>query len=185
MSRSIHELVITIGGLHGSGRSTNAKNLAKTLGLRYISTGILFRERAEELGVSLEEMNRIAEKDSDFDNWLDNRTREESRKRGVVIDANLSAWMAEDPDLKVFVTCPFEVRVRRIASREGREYSDVEKETRMREESERERYLEYYGVDVSDLSVYDVILNTSLFSVEGTANILKNVVDQYVSGETL
>ncbi len=183
MPRPIHELVITVGGLHGSGRSTNAKLLAESLGLRYISTGILFRERAEELGVSLEEMNRIAEEDPDFDNWLDNRTREESRKRGVVIDANLSAWMAEDPDLKIYVTCTFEERVGRIASRECRDYSEVEKETRMREESELERYKEYYGVDVSDLSVYDVILNTSLFSIEAVANILKNIVDQYVSGE--
>jgi len=175
--------VITVGGHHGSGRSTNAKNLAESLGLKYISTGMLFRERAEELGVSLEEMNRIAEEDPDFDNWLDNRTREESRKRGVVIDANLSAWMAEDPDLKIFVTCPFEERVRRIADREGREYSEVEHETRTREESERARYLDYYGVDISDLSVYDVFLNTGLFSVEAMAHILKNIVDQYVSGE--
>lgn len=183
MPRAIHELVITVAGHHGSGRSTNAKLLAEALGLRYISSGMLFRERAEELGVSLEEMNRIAERDRDFDNWLDNRTREESRKRGVVIDANLSAWMAEDPDLKVFVTCPFETRVRRISDREGRDYSEVEQETKMREASELERYKDYYGVDVSDLSVYDVILNTGLFSIDAVANILKNIVDQYVSGE--
>jgi len=114
--------------------------LAEQLGLRYISTGMLFRERAEELGVSLEEMNRIAEANRDFDNWLDNRSKEESMKRGVVIDANLSAWMAEDPDLRIFVTCPFEVRVRRMADREGRSFVDVERETRMREESELQRY---------------------------------------------
>ena len=148
MPRPVDELVITVAGNHGSGRSTNAQNLAESLGLRYISTGLLFRERATELGVSLEKMNRIASEDPDFDNWLDNRTREESRKRGVVIDANLSAWMAEDPDLKIFVTCPFDVRVARIADREDRDISDVEQETRMREESERVRYKDYYGVDI-------------------------------------
>jgi cytidylate kinase len=183
LPRAIHELVITVGGYHGSGRSTNAKLLAESLGLRYISTGMLFRERAEELGVSLEEMNRNAEEDPDFDNWLDNRTREESRKRGVVIDANLSAWMADDPDLKIFVTCPFEERVRRIADRECRDYTEVEHETRKREESELARYNEYYGVDISDLTVYDAILNTGLFSIKAVAHILKNIVDQYVSGE--
>ena len=183
MPRPVEELVITIAGNHGSGRSTNAKLLAEALGLKYISTGMLFRERAEELGVSLEEMNKIAAEDPDFDNWLDNRTKEESRKRGVVIDANLSAWMAEDPDLRIFVTCPFEVRVKRIADRENREYGDVEKETRVREESELIRYKEYYGVDISDLSVYDVILNTSLYDVEGVLHILKCIVDQYISSE--
>lgn len=181
MPRPVKELVITLAGHHGSGRTTNAKLLAESFGLRYISTGMLFRERAEELGVSLEEMNRIAAKDREFDNWLDNRTKEESMKRGIVIDANLSAWMAEDPDLRVYVTCPFEDRVKRIADREGREYADVEQETCAREELELKRYKEYYDVDIDDLTVYDIILNTGIFSIEASARILKNIVEEYLN----
>ena len=183
MPRPVEELVITLAGHHGSGRTTNAKLLAESLGLRYISTGMLFRERAEELGVSLEEMNRIASNEKEFDNWLDNRTKEESRRRGIVIDATLSAWMAEDPDLRIFVTCPFEERVRRIADREGRDYDEVEQETRAREELEQRRYHDYYGVDINDLTVYDVILNTGIFGIEASARILKSLVEEYVSGE--
>ncbi len=181
MPRPVKELVITLAGHHGSGRTTNAKLLAESFGLRYISTGMLFRERAEELGVSLEEMNRIAAKDREFDNWLDNRTKEESMKRGIVIDANLSAWMAEDPDLRVYVTCPFEDRVKRIADREGREYADVKQETCAREELELKRYKEYYDVDIDDLTVYDIILNTGIFSIEASARILKNIVEEYLN----
>jgi len=181
MPRPVKELVITLAGHHGSGRTTNAKLLAESFGLRYISIGMLFRERAGELGVSLEEMNRIAAKDREFDNWLDNRTKEESMKRGIVIDANLSAWMAEAPDLRVYVTCPFEDRVKRIADREGREYGDVEKETRAREELELRRYKEYYDVDIDDLTVYDIILNTGIFSIEASARILKNIVEEYLN----
>jgi cytidylate kinase len=183
LGRPLKELVITVAGHHGSGRSTNAKLLADCLGLNYISTGILFRERAEELGISLEEMNKIAGEDPLFDNYLDERTMSESRKRGVVIDANLSAWMAEDPDIRIFVTCPFDERVERIALREGRENTEVEKETKSREESERKRYLEYYGIDINDLSIYDVVLNTSLFTVVGNSRILKCIIDEYVTGE--
>lgn len=181
MPRPVKELVITLAGHHGSGRTTNAKLLAESFGLKYISTGMLFRERAEELGVSLEEMNRIACDDKKFDNWLDDRTKEESRKRGVVIDATLSAWMAEEPDLRIFITCPFEDRVRRISDREGRDYGEVEQETRAREELELRRYHEYYDVDIDDLTVYDVILNTGIFSIEASARILKNIVEEYLN----
>jgi cytidylate kinase len=180
----IHEsrgLVITISGYHGSGRSSQAKKIAESFDLKYISSGKLFRERAEELGVSLEEMNRLATKDSEFDNWLDNRTKIESQKGSVVIDANLSAWMAEDPDLRIFFTCPLGERVRRIAERENRPYDEVEHETKSREDLEHQRYLDYYNLDDSDLSVYDVIINTGLFSLEATARILKNIIEEYLS----
>jgi cytidylate kinase len=183
LPRQVDELVITVAGHHGSGRSTHARLLAESLGLRYISSGMIFRNRAEELGVSLEEMNKIAAEDPEFDRWLDEQTTIESRNRGLVVDANLSAWMADDPDVKIYVTCPYEERVKRIASREEREYDEVDHETKAREALERDRYLEYYGVDVDDLTVYDVILNTSLFSIEATSRILKAVIEEYVSGE--
>jgi cytidylate kinase len=53
----------------------------------------------------------------------------------------------------------------------------------VREELELLRYKEYYGVDISDLSVYDVIINTSLYDVDGVLHILKCIVDQYISSE--
>ncbi len=84
---------------------------------------------------------------------------------------------------EIYVTCPFDVRVKRIADREGRELSEVEQETRVREDFEQHRYKAYYGIDLSDLSVYDVIINTSLFSVEAISHILKCIVDQYIASE--
>ncbi len=176
-------LVITVAGLHGSGRSTQANRLAEVFNLRYISTGIVFRDRAKELGISLEEMNRRASEDDSFDRFLDARAKMESRKGGVVIDANLSAWMAEDPDLKFYLITPFEERVRRIAGREMRSIEMVEAETRAREEMERERYKRYYGVDIDDLTVYDLILNTGPFDADSVAHILKNVVEAYMNEE--
>ena len=144
---------------------------------------MIFRNRADELGVSLEEMNIIASKDPEFDRWLDKQTTIESRNRGIVIDANLSAWMAENPDITIFVTCPYETRIRRIANREGREYDEVDHETKARETLEKERYLEFYEVDIDDLTIYDVILNTDLFSIEASSRILKAIVEEYLSGE--
>jgi cytidylate kinase len=175
------DLVITVAGPHGSGRSTQARILAESYDLRYVSAGMVFRERAQELGLSLEEMSRKAAEDRDFDNYLDARTKEESRRGGVVIDATLSGWMAEDTDLRIYLSCPLEERVRRISEREGRDVEEVDRETRFREENELRRFSECYGVDLEDLSVYDLVVNTGLFDADGVARILKNVVDEYLS----
>jgi cytidylate kinase len=172
-------LVITVSGFHGSGRSTHAKKLAETFGLRYVSSGTIFRQMAEERGISLEEMSNLTEKDPELDKLIDERAKGESEKGGVVIDATLSGWMARDPDIRIFLTTPFEARIRRIAKREGIPYEEAEMETKIREESERERFMKYYNVDTADLSIYDVILNTELYKPEGTARILKSVVEEY------
>lgn len=175
------DLVITIAGPHGSGRSTQARFIADTYDLRYVSAGTLFRERAEELGLSLEEMSRRVAMEQDFDNYLDSRTKEESRRGGVVIDATLSGWMAEKPDLRIHLRCPLEERVRRIAEREGRALEEVERETRFREENELRRFRELYGVDLEDLSVYDLVVNTGFFEADGVSRILKKVIDEYLT----
>ena len=173
-------LVITIAGPHGSGRSTQATRLSETFGLRYVSTGSLFRTRASELNVNLEDMTRIAAKDPEFDKFLDSRAKEECRKGGIVLDATLSGWMAEDPDLKIYLTAPLPERVRRISEREGRDYAEVEHETRVRENIEKERFKRYYGIDIDDLTNYDLVLNTGLFNIEEVADILKNIVETYM-----
>lgn len=178
MSR--RKLVITVAGPHGSGRTTQAIRLAETFKLQYVSTGTLFRERAAQLGVSLEEMTRIAAEDDSFDKFIDDRAKQETRKRGVVLDATLSGWVAEDPDIRIYLTAPLEVRVQRIANREKKGTEEVEKETRLREEAEVQRFQRYYGFDIADLARYDVVLNTALADADGIANILKNVVKVYL-----
>jgi len=125
--KSKRGLVLTVAGPHGSGRSTQATKLAEYFKLRYVSTGTLFRERAAELGVSLEEMSRIAAGDDAFDRFLDDRAKGETRKGSVVLDATLSGWVAVKPDLRIYISAPLDVRVKRIASRENRDIEEVKK----------------------------------------------------------
>jgi CMP/dCMP kinase len=177
---SKRRLVITIAGPHGSGRTTQAKRLAETFNLRYVSTGTMFREKAQQLGVSISEMSKIAASDDTFDRFLDDRAKEETKKGGVVLDATLSGWVAEDPDIRIYLTAPLDVRLKRIADREKRSALEVENETRHRETVELERFLRYYGYNITDLTIYDIVLNTALANEDGVANILKNVVEVYM-----
>jgi cytidylate kinase len=175
-------LVITVSGLHGSGRSTHARMLAEVFGLRYVSSGTIFRQMAEERGVALNDMSKLSDEDPYFDKLIDERTKEETKKGGVVVDATLSGWMAQEPNLRIFLTTPLEARMSRIASREGISIEAAREETLVREASERERFKTYYGIDIADLSIYDVILNTELFDPAGTARILKRIVEEYCEG---
>ena len=184
MSKNKHSrrgLVITVAGHHGSGRSTQAKLLAETFKLRYVSTGTIFRDRADELKISLEELNVRSKADPGFDKWLDERAKNETLKGNVVLDATLSGSIAEKPDLRIFLKAPFDVRVQRIAEREGFSMKHAEEETRIREAAEKERFKQFYNIDIDDLTIYDLVLNTGLFGIEDCAHILKTVVEDYQS----
>ncbi len=163
--------VITVSGPHGTGKSTYAKALAEALGLRYVCAGELFRDLAKEKKMSLETFSSLAAKDPAIDKLIDERTKTEARKGGVVIDAQLGAWMLKElADVKLLMVAPDEVRFKRIAERDGTSIESAKKETMAREQIQKQRYKKYYGIDVDDLGIYDLTIDTSLYPVEKTAS---------------
>lgn len=50
-------MIITISGDIGSGKSTTGKLLAKKLDYKYLSTGAIQRQIAEEMGMTTLELN--------------------------------------------------------------------------------------------------------------------------------
>ena len=168
--------VITVGGLHGTGKTTYARELSEALGLRHISAGEIFRELADIRGMTLDELNRTAQTESAIDREVDERIGNEASKGNVVLDGQLTAWMAKDKaDLKILLISPKEIRLNRIAMRDGLSLEEAEKRTLGREETEKERYKRYYGIDVSDPSIYDLIVDTNLYPLEEIKKILKNI----------
>lgn len=177
--------VITVSGPHGTGKSTYAKALAEALGLRYISAGRMFRDLAKERKMSLEDFSTLAAKDPAVDRLIDERTKAEAKKGGVVIDAQLGAWMAGDlADVKLLLVAPDEVRFKRIAERDGTSVDSAQKETIAREQIQKDRYKKYYGIDVGDLSVYDLKIDTSQHSVEKTTLLVIAEVRSFLAKKT-
>jgi len=174
-------LVVTISGLHGSGKSTYAKALAEEFKLRHVSAGQLFREIARGKGLSMEELIQSTADDSGIDNLIDNRTKREAEKGDVILDGQLAGWMAKDKaSLKIFLTAPEDVRVRRIAERDSIDLEKARAQTVLREKAERERYKKYYNIDITDISIYDLIMDTSLLPIEESIKILKNIISDYI-----
>ncbi len=175
-------LVITVSGAAGTGKSVNAKSLASKLGLRLVSAGQMFRRIAEEKNLTLEEFSKLAENDTKFDLELDQRIRQEAEKGDVVLEGRLVAWMTKDMGAyRIRLNCPLGIRIKRIAEREDRPLHEVELETESREESERKRYRELYNIDIDDFTIYDLILNTSIYTAEATTKILEFAVEEYAT----
>lgn len=175
-------LVIAIAGPHGSGKSTHARRLAEYLGLKYFSAGRMFREMAENREISLLEFTRMVDNDERFDKSVDEQTKLEAEKGGVVLDGLLSAWMAgELANLKLYLAAPEEARFRRIALRDGIRFAEARDKTLERDRKEKERFKRFYNIDIDYVAIYDLILNTELFEPDGTTRILKKVVDEYLA----
>jgi len=81
-------MIITISGEPGSGKSTIAKALAEKFNLKLYSEGDFFRELAEEKGVSLLELNKMAEDDPSIDEAVEEKAKKlvEEAKDDFVID---------------------------------------------------------------------------------------------------
>jgi cytidylate kinase len=172
--------VITIGGLHGTGKSSVADAVANRFNLRRMSAGVIFRQLAQERNLTLEEFSRVAEGNEDIDRLIDDKLREEAKKGNAVIDGQLAAWMAGDnADLKILLIASVENRIKRISERDETDYEYARRETITREGSEKARYFEYYGVDVSDHSTYDLIINTDKYDLEEVIRIVFVAIEEF------
>lgn len=163
-------LVVTIGGPHGTGKSTYAKMIAKQFKLRYVSAGQFFRDLAKQRGVSLEELSRQAAKSQEIDRLIDERSAAEAAKGNVVVEGQLAGWMTKDrAQVRVYLKAPDEVRIARIAHRDRLDYEVARRQTLEREQIQRDRYKRYYGIDIDNLSLYNVVIDTGNRSIESTS----------------
>ncbi len=173
--------VITIGGLHGTGKSSVADIVAKRFGLKRVSAGVIFRELAKKRGLTLEEFSIVAEDDESIDRELDALLKTTAMKGNVLLDGQLAGWMAGDyANFKILLTASVDARVKRIAERDEVSLEHARRETLNREKSERERYLEFYGVDISDQSIYDLVLNTEKYDLQGVIKVLTTAIETFL-----
>ncbi len=176
-------MIITISGLPGSGTSTVSKILSRCIGVEVVSAGDIFRNMAKERRLTLEEFGKSALDNEEIDRELDRFQKKiasdaRSAAADVILEGRLSAWMAE-PDLAVFVTAPLNVRAARVSHREGTLLSDAATEIRERELCEAARYEKYYGIDVDDPRIYDLVINSGNWDQYGVAKIVAAAVDAH------
>ncbi|MHA1931469.1 MAG: (d)CMP kinase [Promethearchaeota archaeon] len=164
-------MILTISGLHGTGKSTVGKMISQKLGIRYYSTGQAFRDLAKEKNFTLEEFTDFVEKNPDVDKKLDDKIIEIALKGNVIIDSQLSAYILESiADFKILLTCSLETRVNRMAERDNSLYKEKLNETLIREKSELARFNKLYDIDLTDRlkikNLYNLIIDTTELTIK-------------------
>jgi len=169
-------MILTVGGPIGSGKTTVASAVAKRFNLRHISAGVIFREMARQKDLSLTDFSKLAETDNSFDELVDARQKELASEGNAIVDGRLSGRFI-DGDIKIWLTAPFKLRAQRVAKREEVDITTARADMQKREKSEATRYKKIYSIDIYDLSHYDVVLNTALWSAEGVIEIIETLIE--------
>ena len=80
--------------------------------------------------------------------------------------------MVSNADLKIWILASLDCRAARIAEREEKSYDLAFSETTAREKSEKDRYKSYYDIDIDDLSIYDLVINSEKWDKKELAEVV-------------
>lgn len=170
---------IAITGDLGSGKSTVAKILAQKINYEYISTGLIQRKMAEDLGMNTLELNYYSEHNHEIDDAIDNYLKSiDGNEKKYVLDSRL-AWHFVKQTFKVYLTVNPEVAALRVMADTQRTNEptaqDMEERIQIlleRQNVENRRYQKLYGVDCRDIKNYDYVLDTSNYSIKEVVDLI-------------
>jgi predicted cytidylate kinase len=171
-------MIITIGGPPGSGQTTVGRLLAEKLNYEFISTGMVFRDMANERKLTLPKFGEMALQNPEIDKELDRRIVAIAReKKKLVLEGRLAAHMLHlngIKSFKVWIDADISTRSNRISGREGKNPDNVMEEIQVRQKCEHDRYEKIYGIDLDSLAVYDHVVHSDNMTPE-------QIVDEIIS----
>src|SRR3989344_7224478 len=169
--------LITLSGLPGSGKSSTADRVAELLHYRRFSSGDFMRAIASKHNVTVDEVNRLAEDDAEIDHEVDDMVRKTGERDDIVIDSRLAFyWLPQS--FKVFLKIDPKIAAERTfkaikevgrVRQEAESVEEVYEKLVERVESERKRYRALYDVDYTEVSEFDLVIDTAQYSLEEVA----------------
>ncbi len=178
---------IAFSGRLGSGKSTVCAILRDTYGYEIYSTGSVQRKVAEEMGISVLELNKLMKENPELDHKIDDAVTELSRQRkgdNLVFDSRM-AWHFAENTFKVYMYVDPTVAAKRVleadrgAVEKYKDVDDAKEQLIARALEENKRYKEIYGVDNLDYSNYDLILDSTNATPEEIAALIAENAKAY------
>jgi len=180
---------IIISGMPAVGKTTVSKQVAVELKIPLVGGGDVLKEMAVEEGYTPggedwwdkgEGMKflRQRKKSSDFDEEVDARLIQKTRKGNVVITSYPVPWLTMN-GIKVWLSGSVKSRAARMARRDGLPFSKCKEVLSVRDEENYKLYKKIYGIEFGrDLKPFDLVVETDAIDEEKVALI----VIRYVKG---
>jgi len=162
---------IAISGKSGCGNTTISKIVSDALDCVMIN--FTFRSLAAEQGVEFWEFCKLAEESDVHDLEVDRRQVEMAMAvENCVLGSRLAIWMLKEADLKVYLSATTEERAKRVLKREGGTFAERLAQTSQRDRKDSARYERLYGIDNSDTSIADMVIDTTKLEPEEVAALI-------------
>jgi cytidylate kinase len=163
-------MIICISGLAGSGKNTVGKIVARRLNLSEVK--LSFKDEAKKEKVDLMTVQKEATRDESYDRELDREIAKMAKKGNCVVMTWLGPWIVKNADLRVWLNVSEKERAKRVAKRDRMSLREALKHIRKRDENNRRRYRRYYGIDITDHSIFDLEINSDVFNPNQIAGII-------------
>ena len=172
--------IITISGRTGSGSTTLGHELARRLNYHYFSAGAIFEAVAEKRNITITELAKRAEKDSSIDREIDELVQELGIKHThLVIDSRLAYhWIHRS--FKVFLAAKPETIVRRRGAKTEEEKDSFLKAVAERHESKKKRYQDLYGIDITNMTPFDLVLETDDLNTDEVVDTVQEAYEKWL-----
>ena len=171
---------ISLAGDLGSGKSTVSDVLKEKFSAEVVSIGKIQRAMAAELNMDTCEFNKYQETHPEFDKILDGKLSEYEKLDGNYIFDSRMAWHFVPSAFSVYLVCDPKEAAKRVikAKREDEAYESEDEaflRLTLRRQREKKRYYDFYNVDITDMTNYDCVVDT-------TGKTPEQVVEEVISG---
>ena len=177
-------MLIIVSGFAGSGKSSLADSLGKTLKLEVIHASALLKEMCVSGNKKLEhasvkkvkdwwesdEAKKIMinrKNDSSYDLALDEKLKKIAKKGNVILDSWTMPYLYKGKAFRVWLSASAEVRAKRVSKRDNLKYEKVLDKIKARDSQTKSLYETLYNFSMGDnLEVFDLEIDTDNVSQE-------------------
>lgn len=197
------EIVITISREYGSGGRYIGRLIADKLGIKLYDKDLIIK-LAEATGLSEEYIETNEQKrdtlallNNGFYSGLNNADelfikeseiiKEVASKESCVIIGRCADFILKDKEnvLKVFISSNMEDKIHRATEIYGFDVKNAEKEIIKINKLRANHYKYYTGNNWTDVSNYDICINSDLYGVEKTADIICDLIKEKVNTQKI